>query len=73
MAFFINDELGVAYESTEGGLAKWNSEDEDFSDLMSSEEIDALTSPSQKRVSEREAFSFMRSKSSGEGASSPRE
>lgn len=72
MAFFINDKLGLAFESTEGGDAKWNLEDDDFTDIMSSDESRSLTFPC-RRVSEDEAFSFMRSKSSSEGASSPRE
>ena len=72
MAFFINDKLGLAYETTEGGAAKWNFEDKDFTDLMSPDESEKSCFP-RRRVTEDVAFAFMRSKSSSEGASSPRE
>ena len=70
MGFFINDKAGIAYESTEGGLAKWNPVAKDFTTLMSAEEIDALSFP-QRRVSEDEAFDFMLAKMSASGAESP--
>lgn len=40
--FFINDRVGVAYESCEGGLARYNPKDDDFNILMANEEIDAV-------------------------------
>lgn len=36
--FFINERLKMAFETTEGGLAKWDIETGDFSILLTSEE-----------------------------------
>lgn len=70
--FFINDRVGVAYESCEGGLARYNPKDDDFNILMANEEIDAvLGDVPVRRVTEEEALDFMRSKFSAEGTSSP--
>lgn len=72
MAFFISDKLGIAYESCEGGLAKWSSEDKDFTRSMSrAESREAIFAPA-KRVTEDEARAFMLSKAAASGASGPR-
>ncbi|OQC18815.1 MAG: hypothetical protein BWX70_03395 [Verrucomicrobia bacterium ADurb.Bin070] len=69
--FFINDKAGIAYESTEGGIAKWRSADKDFTRLMSSEERAAFMSPC-RRVSADEAADFMLAKDAASGAAAPR-
>ena len=72
MSFWINDRLGIAYESTEGGLAKWNSEDDDFTELMSRDERYAADMES-RSVTCDVAKAFMRAKSAAkELASGPR-
>ena len=68
MSFWINDRAGIAYESTEGGLAKWNSESASFNVLMSRDEISSLMFP-RKRVSEDEAEAFMLAKDSASAVS----
>ena len=74
MSFWINDRLGIAYESTEGGLAKWNSNDDDFTASFSFEERKSL----RPRIGSRSvtcdvAKAFMRSKSAAQvAASGPR-
>lgn len=73
MAFWINDRAGIAYESTEGGLTKWNSESASFNVLMSFEEMRSLRPRiGSRRVSEDEAEAFMLAKDSASGAVSPR-
>ncbi len=74
MSFWINERLGIAYESTEGGLAKWNSEDDDFTSSFSLEERKSLRPIIGSRSCTcDEAKAFMRSKSATKGsASEPR-
>ncbi len=69
MAFWINDRLGIAFESTEGGLAKWNPEDDDFTSSFPFEEIGPVRIGS-RSCSCDEAKAFMRAKSVTEGADS---
>ena len=72
MSFWINDRLGIAYESTEGGLAKWNSDDDDFTASFSFEEIDSVMSGRRSCTCDV-AKAFMRSKSAIKAtASGPR-
>ena len=68
MSFFINDKAGVAYETCEGGMAKWSSVDKDFNTLMSSEETRRFAFPA-RRVKEEEAFDFMLAKDAESKAS----
>ena len=74
MSFWINDRAGIAYERTEGGLAKWNSKSASFNVLMSAAEREAAGaySPETRRVSEDEAEAFMLAKDSASAASGPR-
>lgn len=73
MSFWINERLGIAYESTEGGLAKWNPEDDDFTSSFSFGEIKSVTIGSRACTCD-EAKAFMRSKSATkDSASEPQE
>lgn len=63
MAFFVCEPRGVAFESTEGGYARWSADSRDFSELMSDEEYASVAREPWKRVSEDEARVFMESKS----------
>ena len=69
MSFWINEKLGIAYESTEGGLAKWRSEDDDFTASFSFDEIKSVTMGSRSCTCD-EAKAFMRSKSATKGSAS---
>ncbi len=60
--FFISDEAGIAYESVEGGLAKFNPRTDDFTDLMSPSEMTYVLGKSMRRVSADAALRFARSK-----------
>ena len=70
--FFISDEAGIAYESVEGGLAKFNPRTDDFTDLMSPSEMTSVLGKSMRRVSADAALRFARSKAAESGASGPR-
>ena len=70
--FFISDEAGIAYESVEGGLAKFNPRTDDFTDLMSPSEMTSVLGKSMRRVSADAALRFVRSKAAESGASGPR-
>ena len=62
MSFWINDRAGVAYESNEAGLCKWDPSSSSFNIPMSAEEIDALPFPC-RRVTCEDAVDFARSHS----------
>lgn len=66
--YFISEELGAAYEITEGGLAVWVPEDNDFTENASSEEAKAFFNSPSRRVSCDEAFAFARAKAAESGA-----
>ena len=52
MAFFVCESRGVAFESTEGGYARWSAGSRDFSELMSDEEYASVAREPWKRVRE---------------------
>lgn len=58
MPFFIS-KLGFAFETCEGGVAKWNPRAKDFTSLMSPEEMDVALSTAVKCVKYEEARDFM--------------
>ena len=63
MSFFINKRLGIAFESTEGGLAKWNPESASFDLLMTLSELNSLRPRDGcRQCSEDEADAYMRAK-----------
>lgn len=70
--FFISDEAGIAYESVEGGFAKFSPRTDDFTDLMSPSEMTSVLGKSMRRVSADAALDFARAKASASGASGPR-
>ena len=56
MSYFICDKAGVAFELGEYGAHKWSSEDNEFSNSMSAEEVrDAFP---RRQVRESEAIAF---------------
>ncbi|MBQ9694167.1 MAG: hypothetical protein IJV69_05360, partial [Kiritimatiellae bacterium] len=57
--FWINEKLGIAFESCEGGRAVWSSEDKDFTRLMTRDERRRCDLADCKRVSESKARAFM--------------
>ncbi|MBO7687493.1 MAG: hypothetical protein J6V72_13965 [Kiritimatiellae bacterium] len=69
--YFISDEAGIAYESVEGGLAKFDPKTDDFTDLMSPSEMDFVFDKSMRRVSADEALAFARSKAAASEVPNP--
>ena len=63
VSYWINDRLGIAFESNEGGIVLWDSTQKDSAGSMPSEEIKA-SNPCMdcRRCSEDEAFAYMEAK-----------
>lgn len=63
MSYWINDRLGIAFETNEGGIVLWDSTQKDFASVMPSEEIKA-SNPclDSRRCGEDEAFAYMEAK-----------
>ena len=72
MSFWINDRLGIAFESNEGGFFVWDSGERSFYAPMSWQEIQTLKpSVGARSCSEDEAFAYMKAKDSTQQPHTP--
>lgn len=63
MSYWINDRLGIAFESNEGETRLWDAETQDFCKALPSAELRALNPWLDcRRCSEDEAFAYMEAK-----------
>ena len=63
MSFWINDRLGVAFDSNEGGTRLWDAKQKDFCKAVSSKESRIVFRYADIRpCSEAEAFAYMEAK-----------